>query len=125
MPKTQPCYPEEVLTCGNTWSSSSQVCPLYSLPVKAKDGRLYHNPHCAACNGQEMNQTQCTSLRSSNLFRANLNFVLFPSISYILKFQQNQTEECESDQFYDKLYGKCYSLKCGKKFENHAGVCVR
>ena len=47
------------------WSTSSSYCPLYTLPVvSTRDGRTYRNPHCAACNGQNINETQCSPGRT-------------------------------------------------------------
>ena len=41
------------------WTQAASICPLYSLAVTAEDGRRYRNPHCAACNGQDLNTTFC------------------------------------------------------------------
>ena len=41
------------------WTQAASICPLYSLAVTAEDGRRYRNPHCAACNGRDLNTTSC------------------------------------------------------------------
>ena len=107
---------------------SAPICPLYSLPVLALDGRVYHNPHCAACNGHVINQTKCapTSHMFSLTNRVSLfTRFLFPTITYILRFHQNESLDCGQNQFYDNIYQKCYSLTCGKRYQNMGGVCIR
>lgn len=131
-PPALPCTPGQVRSCARPWSQSASACPLYSLPVVATDGTVYHNPHCAACNGQDINQTTCAIKsrpllpnRGASLFTR----FLFPSMSFLLQFRpdldQSQNHQCGSNQFFDSLYKRCYSLKCGDKYVNIAGYCVR
>ena len=47
------------------WTQAASICPLYSLAVTAEDGRRYRNPHCAACNGRDLNTTSCDLGRTS------------------------------------------------------------
>ena len=138
------CAPEMISTCSEShlWSSSVSHCPLYTLPV-VKDGQTYRNPHCAACNGHNINQTQCSPGRryslwlwnhsvlslgltpSRSVWRGSLfHRLLVPTFSYLLDFSAEPS--CDGDQFYEPLYRRCYSLQCSlSRTVNIAGSCLR
>ena len=121
------CAADLVSSCSQThWSPSVSHCPLYTLPVVA-DGRTYRNPHCAECNGHHINQTQCSPglTQSPTVWRASMfHRLLIPTVSYFLDFSRHPN--CDSDQFYEPLYRRCYTIQCSESRPvNIAGYCVR
>ena len=60
LPKTRKCrvkmQSQNIIdTCAK--SNNAYICRLYRFPVRY-DGKLYSNPHCALCNGININATQ-------------------------------------------------------------------
>ena len=127
------------------WTQAASICPLYSLAVTAEDGRRYRNPHCAACNGRDLNTTSCDLSPGPRRRPASgvLTRLMVPALTFLLQFRPGQVSShhtaamqevqvsgaacqgCEAGQFYDGLQGECYSLQCGHGDLNSGGRCVR
>ena len=94
-PSSSPsCDPEEesvVRSCSRPWSQAASACPLYRLPVSSDSGVIYQNPHCAVCNGVNMNDTHCHQKMRNKSSSINLRDQLtrFPinTTTYLLNFK--------------------------------------
>ena len=124
LPHAAPCAAHLTRECSQDHLPDSLTCQLYKLPVQAADGRTYHNPHCAACNGQDINTTTCYSL--PKYFRPIITIFL-PALSVLLDWSGpgGVGQMCGTGQFYDSLFMRCYSISCGFLYENIAGRCEK
>ena len=123
-PNARSCDPTIINTCKDGTFSESLFCTMYKLPVKAEDGLIYYNPHCATCNAQPINKTTCISPRKQ---AKPLLTIFLPSLSILLDFtgKNRVNHKCDKNQFYDNLLQRCYSLSCGFLYENMAGKCEK
>ena len=119
LPHARPCDAYLTRECTKwPYLPDSHTCQLYKLPVIAADGSTYHNPHCAACNGQDMNTTTCYS--PPRYLTRPILITVFPALTVLLDY-----DGCGPGQFYDSLANNCYSLSCGFRYQNIGGRCIK
>ena len=85
--------------------------------------RRYHNPHCALCNGQPpVNASHCAPPSAHTRGRVSVfTRLLIPSLSFLLEF--SEAGDCGLGRFYDPVYRRCYSRRCGlRKGEYEGGI---
>ena len=82
------------------WTQAASICPLYSLAVTAEDGRRYRNPHCAACNGRDLNTTFCDLGPGPGPRRRPASGVLarlmVPALTFLLQYTPGQVSSAHT-----------------------------
>ena len=80
------------------WTQAASICPLYSLAVTAEDGRRYRNPHCAACNGRDLNTTFCDLGPGPRRRPASgvLARLMVPALTFLLQYTPGQVSSAHT-----------------------------
>jgi len=62
LPKARHCQTQSKRIIDDcSLNTNAYICRLYRMTV-SHNGRIYANPHCAECNGIQMNTTKCSSV---------------------------------------------------------------
>ena len=123
------------------WTQAASICPLYSLAVTAEDGRRYRNPHCAACNGRDLNMTSCdlsvtscdpntTSCDPGPAPRRRpasgvLARLMVPALTFLLQFRPGQVSSHHTATMQEvQVSGAdCQGCEAGQFYDGLQGEC--
>ena len=148
LPKARHCQTQSKRIIDDcSLNTNAYICRLYRMTV-SYNGRIYANPHCAECNGIQMNTTQCSSvdevvlvhdhglgktIQNEKLSEDIIDLQQKPAVFNSLRGQMWTTDldfmaakKCQNEaylQIWDPIGQTCYNLSCGFYSEARDGSC--